>query len=118
MRDDDRDIDDVRARFRGRALDAGLVVERVWEEVHDGRRLVLATYLGKDGPDQQLGFWWDVDAEPGFPFTDAAEVATYLKIWLEEAFHAGPPVEDMPRDADGLRWVCPAVDAAALPPGR
>jgi hypothetical protein len=111
-------MDDVLAHLHDRVLDEGLVVERVWEERHDGRRIIFAEYRHDHADVDKMGFWWDVDAEPGWAFDDATEVATYLRIWLEEAYNAGPALQDRPKDRDGLTWVCPGLPAAALPPGR
>jgi hypothetical protein len=111
-------MDVVGRAARQTSFDEGLRLDRVWEERHDDRRLILVEYTDERRPEVLLGFWWDVAAEPGFAFESDQEVAVYLKIWLEEAFHAGGPLEQRPVDADGRRWIWPGAFPPPLPPGR
>ena len=111
-------MDVVERLARQANFDEGLRLDRVWEERHGDRRLILVEYTDERRPELLLGFWWDVATEPGFAFESDGEVATYLKFWLEEAFHAGGPMEKRPVDAEGRRWTWPGAWPGALPPGR
>ena len=92
---------------RAQGFDPGLQLDRLWEEEHQGRRCLLAEYTDVRRPDVLLGFWWDVDAAPGWHLTEDADVAVYLRVWLEEAFHAGGAIGERPSDDEGRRWAWP-----------
>lgn len=47
--------------------------------------------------------WWDFDAVEEF-IDDAAGVASFAKVFLEELFWAGAPYEERPKDEAGVTW--------------
>jgi hypothetical protein len=84
--------------------------------------LLTVRFEDERRPDVALGAWWDF---AGWPYEkcvhDPKEVewlAGHAKIYVEEIFDAGPPIQLRPRDAAGVHWC--AMDSLELqhPPSR
>jgi hypothetical protein len=100
-----READATLRIFRSLTFDPGLVVvdARVAQSA-EGPILLVWFEDRRSSPAKSLAAWWDFGAVSEFATPDPSDNAGFAKIFLEEIFHAGGPLEDRPTDEAGIRW--------------
>lgn len=102
-----QDADVLVEHLLGMSFDAGLRVISAEMVGLPARPLLLVMF--EDEPShrgQPLGAWWDFSGYGEYRDKphEMAWLASHARIYLEEVFNAGHPVDERPRDGSGIAW--------------
>jgi hypothetical protein len=99
-----REAEGALSIFRNLTFDAGLVI-RDARVARSSEGPVLLVWFEDRRPSsvEPLAAWWDF-AVAGTSGPDPEFKAGLAKAYLEEVFQAGGPLDERPRDGNGIRW--------------
>ncbi len=114
------DADRLVAQLLAMRFDPGLRVINAHVVGLPDAPVLMVVFQDAARPSQRFGAWWDFhDYEDYVHQTDEMEwLADHAKVHLEEIFLAGPPLEQRPRDSEGVAWCEMYSLDTRLPPAR